>query len=210
MDPRYWAFLGLAAVLTLTPGADTALVMRSTLGRGRNAAVLTVCGICLGCLVHSIASALGLSIILRQSAAAFETMKIAGAAYLAWLGAKSLWAVWKGELGAALPLDARQIDGGRWASFSEGLFTNLLNPKVALFYLTLLPQFVIPEGNALLQSVTLASVHIVMGFLWLSAVAYFLDRTTAWVTRRPVRLSLEAITGMLLIGLGIRLALARR
>src|SRR4051812_33267195 len=131
MDPRFWAFVSIAALLTITPGADTALVVRSTLSRGRTAALLTVTGICLGCLVHSIASALGLSIILSQSATAFEAVKWAGAGYLLWLGVQSLRAWWKGGAGGGF--EAASLETVRkswWVSFCEGLFTNLLNPKV--------------------------------------------------------------------------------
>lgn len=211
MDPRFWVFVGLAALLTITPGADTALVVRSTLLRGRTAALLTVCGICLGCLVHSIASALGLSLILSRSAAAFETVKFAGALYLAYLGIQSLRAAWRGHGGGIpLPADTEPQPRGHWLSLSEGLFTNLLNPKVALFYLTFLPQFVNPRGNVLAQSMLLASIHILMGFVWLGAFALFLERLSGFLRREGIRRRLEAATGALFLALGVRLAMEER
>ncbi|MBI4903796.1 MAG: LysE family translocator [Acidobacteria bacterium] len=211
MDPRFWAFVPIAALLTITPGADTALVVRSTLSRGRMPAVCTVLGICLGCLVHSIASAMGLSIILSRSAAAFETVKFIGAAYLVWIGVQSLRAWWSGAAGASFtPSNGLTVRSSLWVSFSEGLFTNLLNPKVAIFYLTFLPQFINPDGNALRQSVLLACVHILMGLVWLTTVAFFLHGLSGWFLRDKVRLRLEAITGAVLLGLGLRLAFSKR
>ncbi len=211
MDPRFWAFLPIAALLTLTPGADTALVARSTLTRGRTAALFTVFGICLGCLAHSIASALGLSLILSRSAAAFDTVKLLGAAYLVWIGAQSLRAWWNGMPGAAFAAsEERMVRRSRWVAFCEGLFTNILNPKVAIFYLTFLPQFLDPAGDALRQSILLASIHIAMGLVWLSCVAFFLDRLSGWFLQPHIRRRLEAITGAMLLALGLRLAFAKR
>jgi len=205
-DSRLWVYVGMAAILTLTPGADTALVVRSTLARGRKAALFTVLGISAGLLIHSIASALGLSLILSQSAAAFDFIRFAGALYLCWLGFQSLRTALTGKgQGAFVPAQVRTE--GTWIAFSEGLFTNLLNPKVVLFYLTFLPQFISPEGSALRQSVFLGLIHIVMGLVWLSAFAIFLDRVSGFLLRDSVRRRLEAATGGLLMMLGLRLAL---
>jgi RhtB (resistance to homoserine/threonine) family protein len=211
MDSQFWVFVGLAAILTVTPGADTALVIRSTLSRGRTDALFTVLGICLGCLLHSVASALGLSVIFSKSAAVFETVKIAGAAYLVWLGVQSLRAAWAGQGRSSFLRGAiEESSGGRAVSFTEGLFTNLLNPKVALFYLTFLPQFISPAAGVFQQSVLLASVHIAMGLVWLSAMAVFLDRLSGWLPGDAIKRRLEAVTGLLLVGLGLRLALEKR
>lgn len=207
MDSGIWVFLGIAALLTITPGADTALVVRTTLGRGRRAAVFTTFGIALGCLVHATASALGLSFIFQRSAQVYEIVKWAGALYLMWLGLKSMQNLWVPSSvicsEAVAPGDVRQ-------SFVEGLFTNLLNPKVALFYLTFLPQFIAPDGNALVQSLMLAGIHVLMGMVWLGLWAVFVQRFSAWLLGDVIRRRLEAATGALLIGLGLRLAFDRR
>lgn len=208
MDSQILAFSGLAALLTITPGADTALVLRSALFRGRPAALATVWGIATGCLVHAVASALGLSVVLSQSAEAFTLVKWIGAAYLGWLGFHSLRGAWRAGTGAVQPAPLAAAGAGR--SFREGLFTNLLNPKVALFYLTFLPQFVSPAGDPLRQSVGLALIHIVMGIVWLSAVTLFVGRLSPYLVRDAVRRRLEAVTGALLLGLGVRLALEER
>jgi RhtB (resistance to homoserine/threonine) family protein len=196
-------FTTIALVLTITPGADMALVTRNALVRGYRAALFTSIGIAAGCLVHATASSAGLSIILARSGLAFEAVKLVGAAYLVWIGIRSLRHA--GQVQA--PASARV---GHRRSFVEGLLTNLLNPKVALFYLTFLPQFIRPGDPVLLKSVLLGSIHIVMGLAWLAAYAAFVTRLSAVLTHGPARRWLERVTGVLLIALGARLAFARR
>lgn len=211
VDSQIVLFASIATILVVTPGADTALVIRSTLSRGREAGLYTVYGICLGCIVHASASALGLSIILSQSATAFDIVKMAGACYLVWIGIKSLLASWKGHGGTfqvAPSVEPRPSDLSR--SFREGLLTNVLNPKVAIFYLTFLPQFVSPQGSALRQSLLLALIHIAIGFLWLSSYAFFFDKISGIFLRDAVRRKLEAVTGVVLMAMGVRLALEKR
>src|SRR5206468_10339561 len=124
-----------------SPGADLALIAKVAIARGRRAAFLTSLGICSGLLVHASASALGLSVILATSAEAFTVVKLAGAAYLAYLGLQSL----RESFRASPPNDAPQVTSRR--SFVMGVMNNVLNPKVAVFYLTFLPQFIDPSGN---------------------------------------------------------------
>ena len=207
-DSRFIVFLGVAALLTLSPGADTALVTKNALGRGRASALFTTLGICLGCLTHAIASSLGLSLILSRSLRAFEVMKWMGALYLMYVGFQSLRQAWSGAASGA-PAAADQ-PGARLRSFLEGLLTNLLNPKVAIFYLTFLPQFVDPGQPVLSQSLMLASIHIAMGLVWLSAYATFLSKLSTVLMRPAVKRRMEAVTGAVLIALGLRLALERR
>lgn len=199
-------FLGVAALLTVTPGADMALVTRNALGRGGNAALCTTFGIALGCLVHAVASSLGLSLILSRSAAAFQTLKQAGALYLVYIGWRSLYGAWRGTWQSA---SAAASEAAPARSFVEGLLTNLLNPKVALFYLTFLPQFVDAGRPVLTQAVLLAGVHIIMGLAWLTLYAALISRMSAVLARPSVRAKLEAATGAVLVGLGVRLAVER-
>ncbi|HET8549053.1 MAG TPA: LysE family translocator [Bryobacteraceae bacterium] len=194
-------FTTIALVLTITPGADMALVTRNALARGYRAALSTSFGIAAGCLVHATASSAGLSIILAQSAAAFDTVKLIGAAYLVWIGVQSF------RQTAQTPVQAAVVGHGR--SFIEGLFTNILNPKVALFYLTFLPQFIRPGDPVLLKSVLLGSIHIVMGLTWLALYAGFVTRLSGVLSRGSARRWLERTTGAVLIGLGVRLAVER-
>jgi RhtB (resistance to homoserine/threonine) family protein len=201
-------FCGIAAVLTVTPGADTALVTKNTVSRGRSAGFATTLGICLGCLIHSVASALGLSAILARSAEAYEIVKLAGAAYLIYIGLRSLWNTRNAD--ASAPLANGASPGSSQRSFAEGLFTNLLNPKVALFCLTLLPQFIEHGDSVLRQSILLASIHIVMGLAWLSLYTLFLGRMKHLLSRANIKRNLEAVTGAMLLALGARLAFEKR
>ena len=204
IEPRVLAGLAVLALLTISPGADMALIARITVTRGRRAAFLTTLGICSGLLVHASASALGLSVILATSAEAFTIVKIAGAAYLTYLGVRSIR-----ESLRHTPESAPTIVRPG-TSFVQGLLNNVLNPKVAVFYLTFLPQFIDPAGNVLAQSLLFAVAHAVMGIVWLSAYAYVLSRLSSFFARHGVRAWLERVTGAVLVGLGLRLAFERR
>lgn len=214
-DPQILTFIGVALVLTLTPGADTMLVMRNVLARGARAGIMTTLGICSGLFVHATLSALGLSFILVRSATAFEVVKFVGACYLIFLGLRSLWQLLRARhaIGGEAVIDeqpAGQQKAGALRSFREGLLTNILNPKVAIFYLAFLPQFMHKGDPVLAKSLLLAAIHFTLGVLWLSLVAIFLGRARVTKTRPSVRRSLEAVTGTVLIAFGIRLALTQR
>lgn len=184
-------FVVAAALLTLSPGPDTMLVVRNTVRGGRRDGWRTTLGITSGLVVHATLSAVGLSWILMRSATAFEVVRLAGAAYLVWLGVQSLWAAWRGRVVEVGP----QVAEGR--PFREGLLTNLLNPKVAVFYLAFLPQF---DASPFL----LAAIHMVMGLVWLSIVS-----VAAVVVSGRARRWIEALCGTVLAALGLRLAWSR-
>jgi len=203
-DPRLLAFVGFAALLTILPGSDMALVTRSVLAIGRRRTLGTIFGIGSGCIIHATASALGISAVLATSATAFNVMKTVGAAYLIWIGVQSIRSA-----GASAGVSSDRAKG-RTSPFLQGFLTNILNPKVAIFYLTVLPQFVSPGDNVLKRSLLLASIHIVMGLVWLTAYAWFVDRLGGVLTRPRVKAWLERVTGGVLIALGARLAWERR
>ncbi len=213
IDAQTLAFIGVAALLTVTPGADTMLVMRSVITRGQQAGLLTTLGICMGLFVHATLSGLGLSFILVQSATVYELVKFAGACYLIFLGVQSIWQALRREPADTTPTDrlARAAAAPTWQrSFLEGMLSNVLNPKVAVFYLAFLPQFMSPGDPVLARSVLLAGIHFVMGVAWLSALVFFLGKIGAFLSRPSVRKNLEATTGTILIGFGVGLALERR
>ena len=219
MTPSLLAFIPVALLLTLIPGADTALVTRNALTLGMRGARWTILGILTGCLIHATASALGLSAILATSARAYETVKLVGAAYLVWIGVQGIRnargdgsadpsTVLRGSDSQPLSPAAPQPRAGH--PFTQGFLTNILNPKVALFYLTFLPQF-IPAGAPVLRtSLLLAMIHNVLGFAWLSIYAQFVDRLRGALTRPVVKAWLERVTGGALVLLGARLAWSRR
>jgi threonine/homoserine/homoserine lactone efflux protein len=200
VDPRLLGFVGFAALLTILPGSDMALVTRNVLAMGRQRTLGTIVGISTGCVIHATASALGISAVLATSATAFNVMKTVGAAYLIWIGVQSIRSA-----GAPTPA-ATDRARGRTSPFLQGFLTNILNPKVAIFYLTVLPQFVSPGDNVLKRSLLLASIHIAMGLTWLTAYAWFVDRLGGVLTRPNVKAWLERVTGGVLIALGARLA----
>ena len=204
MDPLFIAGLVVLVLLTISPGADMALVAKITFEQGRRAALLATIGICSGLLVHATASALGLSVVLAASAEAFTLLKLAGAAYLVYLGVQALRSSFRHE--PVSPAAPRRTA----SPFLQGLLSNVLNPKVAVFYLTFMPQFMSPGDNVLVRSLAFAVAHGIMGVAWLTAYAYVLSRVTAFLARGCLRRWLERATGGVLIALGLRLALDRR
>ena len=202
-------FLGVIALLTITPGADMAMVARSVFMGGRRAAFATTLGIGAGCFIWALASAAGVAAVLAASETAYDTLRLVGAAYLVWLGVQSLWAAARGYADAQFG-GARNTRGEASGSlrtpFRQGLLTNLFNPKIALFYTTFLPQFIRPGDPVLLLSIAMATVHIVLGIIWLSAYAWLLDRAVEAFKSSRLRRGLDALTGTVLVGLGIRVA----
>jgi threonine/homoserine/homoserine lactone efflux protein len=194
-------FLGVIALLTITPGADMAMVSRSVFMGGRRAAFATTLGIAAGCMTWAVASAAGVAAVLAASETAYDALRLVGAAYLVWLGIQSLL--------AARSAQPHEFRGGRLtrqSPFRQGVLTNLFNPKIALFYTTFLPQFIRPGDPVLLLSIGMATVHIVLGIVWLSAYAWLLDRAVDAFKGSRLRRALDAVTGSVLVALGIRVA----
>ncbi len=198
-------FLGVITLLTVTPGADMAMVSRSVFLGGRPAAFATTLGIGAGCMVWAIASAAGVAAVLAASETAYDTLRLVGAAYLVWLGVQSLLAARSVRWGQTPP-EGGLPSASRGRPFRQGLLTNLFNPKIALFYTTFLPQFIRPGDPVLLLSIAMAGVHIALGIVWLSAYAWLLARAVDAFKSSWLRRALDAVTGTVLVALGIRVA----
>ena len=212
VDPQVIAFTGIAALLTITPGADTMMILRSVFSRGQKAGILTMIGICSGLFFHATLSALGLSLILVHSAAAFEIVKLLGACYLIYLGTKSLWRARYAEADTHFKMMGNTVTKrqNNWKAFFEGTLTNLLNPKVAIFYLAFLPQFISPHDWVFGKSVLLAGIHFTEGIIWYTILIFSLGRMRGLLIRPRVKQGLEALSGAILIAFGVRLAVERR
>jgi threonine/homoserine/homoserine lactone efflux protein len=198
-------FLLGSLIVTVVPGADMALVTRQVLVGGPRLAQRTILGNVCGLLVHGVALAAGLSALLVASATAYTAVKLAGAAYLLWLGVQAIRTSRK-------PADAGPEAGGPAPrhAFLQGLLSTVLNPKPALFFLTFLPQFVDRDRDLLPQTLTLAAIHVLVGLVWLTAYAHLVERARAILTAPRVKAWLERTTGMVLIALGVRVAVERR
>jgi threonine/homoserine/homoserine lactone efflux protein len=200
-------FLAAAVVIVVTPGVDMALVAKNALAHGRPAALATAVGVCAGIAVWATAAAAGLAAVVAASAEAFTVVKLLGAAYLIYLGVQALRSARRPTpaiaRGAAPPPAAA-------TAFRQGLVSNLLNPKIAVFFTSLLPQFVGHGSSPLLGFLLLGAIFDLIGLVWLCAFAVAAARGRATLQRPRVRSSLDAISGVVLIGLGVRLAAERR
>ncbi len=201
------AFLAVSAIVIVTPGPDTALTIRNTLLGGRRAGVFTAIGVSSGQATWTLATAAGIAVLLTASEPAFLAVKFAGAAYLLWLGASSLLAVIR-----RCPQDERR---GRprelrpRLALRQGLLSNLGNPKMAAFFPSLLPQFA-PQDNAFPVLLGLGLVFCCMTLVWLTAYAFAVAKAGDLLGRPAIRRAVEAVTGAVLIALGLRLATERR
>jgi threonine/homoserine/homoserine lactone efflux protein len=201
------AFAAVAALLTITPGADTALVLRTAAVADRRTAFLAGAGICTGLAGWGLATALGVSALLAASEAAYTALRIVGAAYLVHLGVRALLASRRDR---TAPDRAGATATTHRRAYLAGLASNLLNPKVGAFYVTFLPQF-LPAGTPPLPTTMLyVAIHATEGIVWLVLVAALVDRARAVVTRPVVRRHIERLTGVVLVGFGLRLALDTR
>jgi threonine/homoserine/homoserine lactone efflux protein len=199
-------FIVSGILLNLTPGQDTLYIVGRSVSQGRRAGLLSVFGIVSGCVVHTLAAAFGLSALLATSAHAFTVVKIAGAAYLAYLGLKLLL-----ERPHSTGEEATFANESDSAIFRAGLLSNVLNPKVALFFMAFLPQFVSPQSESRMATLLfLGGVFIFNGTLWCLVVVWCASAMSRRLRQRPSSgLLLKRVTGALFIGLGVRLAVTK-
>ena len=205
MDHHLLAFVGIATLLTVTPGADMALVTRNVLRAGTRAGLETSTGILCGLVVWATLAALGIAAILAASAVAFTVLKVLGAAYLVYLGAMTLW---RSRGVTELARDREHVGPTpRFADhYRQGLLSNLLNAKVGVFYTTFLPQFIEPGQRVVVWVTALAVVHIAIGVVWLALYAWMVARVRDAVARPGARRAMDRVTGTVLVGFGLKLA----
>ena len=203
----YGVFIVSCILLNLAPGQDTLYILGRSITGGRGIGVASALGICTGSVVHTLAATAGLSLLLAASPPAFVAVKLCGAAYLVYLGAKLLFTR-AADLTGPVTVPA---PGGAWRAYGQGILTNVLNPKVALFFLAFLPQFILPgSAHKSLAFLALGATFITTGTLWCLALALLGARLRAFFVRNPsVRVMIDRITGGLFMLLGARLALSR-
>ena len=199
-------FAVVAAALTITPGLDTALVLRAALTRARREAMATAAGIVAGLFVWGAAAAVGVSALLAASATAFDVLRYGGAAYLVGYGVRLLVATARHRPHGDRPTS--DVPGSALRAARAGLLTNLLNPKVGVFYVALLPQFVPAGSDPLLVGLLLAAVHGALSAVWFLLLISLATALSRWLRRPTTVRVIDRVTGTALVGFGVRLAAA--
>lgn len=212
--PLFAVFLGAALLLAITPGPDTMFVAANSLLGGVRSGLIACLGILIGNVGHSILAAVGLSALIAASPAAFDVLRWIGAFYLAWIGLQALKAAWRnlkgGDQAATTKVVRQRPDG--WTVFTRAMFTNLANPKVIMFFVAFLPQFVSPlRGSVAIQTFALGMTLNLIGIAWLMGIAVL----TGWMVDRFSRVrwvtvALDTLSGMFFIGLAVKLFLTER
>ncbi|MEH7111483.1 LysE family translocator [Neobacillus niacini] len=203
---NFYLFVVMCILLILLPGPDTAIATKNTLSVGRTGGFKTMLGTCSALLIHTLAAVAGLSAIIVKSALLFSFFKYAGAAYLVYLGAKTLWALWNKQVTPEISAESR-YEGK--SCFKQGFLTNLLNPKVAVFFLTFLPQFVDSGSPTLIPFLIMGITYTFLTAIWFFIYIYLLNQIGAFMKRPRTQRVMEAATGTILIGFGIKLALEK-
>jgi threonine/homoserine/homoserine lactone efflux protein len=191
--------------IMLTPGVSATLVVQRVVKEGRGGGFRVAAGTACGLLVHGTTAVLGLAALISQSAAAFSVLKAVGAAYLIALGVSLMWSASRGG-GRRI---ATPLPWKRSGAFGEALLANVLNPRAASVYLTLVPQFVGPHDDVLVITLALVAVHIAMQTAWLSLLTILVSTAHRGLSGARVRRSLEALSGAVLVGLGVRTVVQR-
>ena len=206
LDARLVAWIALSALLIATPGPDTALIIRNALAGGPRASTMSALGVAIGILAWAAAATFGVGIILERSSTAFTILKLVGAAYLCYLGVRSL--ISKPQDGVDVAVVKGPKPGDRNA-LAQGLFSNLLNPKTGAFFVTVMPQFIV-AGDPSIRLVVMVAAFEAMLLAWLIAYGHVVSRLGRSGLGSRVRLFMTKLTGVVLIGLGARLAFERR
>ncbi len=205
---NFYLFVLMCIFLIILPGPDTAIATKNTVTVGRNGGLKTALGTCCALLIHTSAAVLGLSAIIVKSALLFSVFKYVGAVYLLYLGVKTLWSLKKKEEAASVEMNTKS-QFANTSCFKQGFLTNLLNPKVAVFFLTFLPQFVDSGSNTFLPFLLMGITYTVLTAVWFLLYVYLINQISAFMKKPKTQNIIEGITGTILIGFGIKLALEK-
>jgi threonine/homoserine/homoserine lactone efflux protein len=201
-------FVALAIVVIVTPGPDTALTIRNSLLGGRRAGVATAVGVALGQATWSLATSAGVVALLVAVEPAFAALRIAGAAYLVVLGLQAIWSALRSRPAATDDIAGPRVRTG--GALRQGVLSNLTNPKMAVFFPSLLPQFVSPDAPSFTALLALGLIFSLMTLTWLTGYAFAVARPGDVLRRSPLRRAIDAVTGVVLVASGIRVASATR
>ncbi|MGO9974054.1 MAG: LysE family translocator [Solirubrobacteraceae bacterium] len=205
MGANFPVFLGVAAVVIVMPGPDTAVVTKNVLLHGRRAGLGTSLGVSTGLMIWTTAAALGIASLLRASAVAFTTLKVVGALYLVYLGIQAFRAARAASCAQAQAITGASAGASALTGFRQGLLSDLGNPKIGIFFTSLLPQFVDPGQPVLLPFAALGGVFVLMTVLWLGTYSVVAARAAETLNRPRVRATIDRVTGIALIAFGLRL-----
>lgn len=201
-----WTFVLLTLFVIMSPGVDTALITKRTLLEGRKDGFQMAMGLASGSMVHTIAVAFGLSAILLKSALAFEVVKYIGALYLIYLGLSTFIRRKQRPEELDTGEDFKKVS----SAFKQGFLSNILNPKVAVFFLTFLPQFVTNDNAAMWQLIVMGLTYTVLSIVWFLFYVYFINYVRKWLMAPRVQNIMDKGTGLVLVGFGLTLALEKR
>lgn len=202
---NFYLFVVMSILLIILPGPDTAIATNNTLAAGKAGGFKTIIGTCCALMIHTFAAVVGLSAIIVKSAMLFSVFKYVGAVYLMYLGCKTLWAL-KNKKPAEMPVENKYENK---SCFKQGFLTNLLNPKVAVFFLTFLPQFVDAGSDPFVPFLTMGMTYTVLTALWFVFYIYLLNQISAFMKKPRTQAVFEGLTGIVLIGFGVKLAMEK-
>lgn len=205
---NFYLFVLMCILLILLPGPDTAIATRNTVTAGTKGGFKTMLGTCCALLIHTSAAVFGLSAIIVKSALLFSVFKYVGAVYLVYLGIKTLWGLKNNQADNGTVVPAKSSYESH-SCFKQGFLTNLLNPKVAVFFLTFLPQFVDPGNKTFLPFLIMGITYTVLTALWCIFYIYLLNQISTFMKKPRTQAIFEGLTGTVLIGFGIKLALEK-
>ncbi|MED1471161.1 LysE family translocator [Bacillus salipaludis] len=205
MIHNFYLFIIMCIVLIILPGPDTAITTKNTLTIGKVGGLRTVYGTCCALMIHTTAAVVGLSAIIVKSAMVFSIFKFVGALYLFYLGVKTLWSLKNKKTNEIIPKNTYQGH----SCFKQGFLTNLLNPKVAVFFLTFLPQFVDGSSQTFLPFLLMGITYTVLTVIWFLFYISLINQISAFIKKPSVNKVMEGVTGLVLIVFGLKLALEK-